>query len=68
MAKQTSVHLEITAWKDENGNIKTDCHWGTETKFPHGFATCMTDDEDLGILFQRVRKMITDELKDKAYA
>ena len=58
-----NLHLAIEAYKDENGVIKTDCHWGTETKHPPGFATCITDDEDLDTLFDRIRKMVTDEIK-----
>ena len=60
------LHLEIDAWKDENGNIKTDCHWGIEMIYPPGFATCVTDDEDLDTLFESIREMITDEIEDKS--
>ena len=56
------LHLHISAGKDEKGNILADCHWGTETIHPHGFATCVTDAESLDILFSRIREMITDEV------
>ena len=55
------LHLEIHAGKDKDGCIKVDCHWGTKTVLPHGFATCVTDSETLDDFLKEVREMIVEE-------
>ena len=52
-------HIAISTYKDKNGNIKVDAHWGIETMYAAGFATCISDEEDLDKFMDTLRKLIT---------
>ena len=58
-----TITLEIWAGRDQDGNMRSDCHNGIQTIYPFGCSTCITDYADFDEFPAELRERIESLLK-----